>query len=165
MGEVWLGRHRATGGLSAVKLIEGLVPEVVAESHKEFLRMPGWLMARILEAYGAARPAPADELRRCAILLGEDDPIAPADVLVDLLTKHGVPRELIQIVTGSGHYPHAYNDAVPEARGRNVDDITRCVDVMLATSREGTPLSTRMESTVLGSDEASGPREMSAGAS
>jgi len=143
---------------------ERVVPEVLAESQREFLRMPRWLMSRILNAYAHAMPAPAEDLRRCSILLGADDPIAPAGQLVPFLTTHGVPRELLQIVTGSGHYPHAFNDVVPEARGRNVDDITRCIDVMLATSREGTPLSTRMESTALGSDETSGPREIASGA-
>jgi hypothetical protein len=142
---------------------QNVTPEMVAEAKKEFLRLPPWLMGRLVAAYAEARPAPAEELRRCSILLGTDDPIAPADQLTALLTTHGLPRELIQTVTGSGHYPHAYNDALPEARGRNVDDITRCIDVMLATSREGTPLSTRMESTALGSDEASGPREIAHG--
>jgi pimeloyl-ACP methyl ester carboxylesterase len=140
-----------------------LVPETLAECQKEFVRMPRWLMARLLEAHANPRPAAPEQLRRCAILLGADDPMATAEQVTALLTTHGVPRELLQIVTGSGHYPHADNRVSPEARGRNVDDITRCIDVMLATSREGTPLSTRMESTALGSDDASGPREIASG--
>jgi pimeloyl-ACP methyl ester carboxylesterase len=127
--------------------------EVIERSRREFLRMPLWQMARMLEAHAVARPAPAEQLRRCAIMLGDDDPIAPADKLIKLLVGHGIPRELIQIVSGSGHNPHIDNELCPEAKGRNVDDITRCVDAMLATSREGAVLSTRIASTVLGEGE------------
>jgi pimeloyl-ACP methyl ester carboxylesterase len=137
---------------------EHLPPEVVADSTEEFMRMPRWLIARLLEAHASAELVPAEELRRCAIMVGADDPIARADRTMDLLARHGMPRDLIQVVTGSGHYPHVENLSSPEARGRNVDDVTRCVDELLATSREGTPLSTMLESTVLGSDLTSDPR-------
>jgi pimeloyl-ACP methyl ester carboxylesterase len=132
--------------------LEALPATVIARIKGEFLRMPSWQMARMVEAYSTARPAPAEELRRCAIVLGDDDPVAPADRLTDFLVGHGIPRELIQIVTGSGHHPHVDNEYCPEAKGRNVDDITRCVDAMLATSRDGAVLSTRMASTVLGEE-------------
>ena len=40
----------------------------------------------------------------------------------------------------------------PETRARNIQDITRKIDEMLASSREGAPLSTYVASTVLGDD-------------
>ncbi len=116
----------------------------------EYLRAPGWLLAQAAREQMASRLAPAESLRRCAVLLSEDDDFYPAHLLEPYLIAHGIPREFIQRLTECGHYPQLENRHHPEAKARNVEQITRCVDAMLTASREGAPLSTIIASTVLG---------------
>lgn len=78
----------------------------------------------------------------------------PARVLEPYLTAHGIPSEFIQRMVDCGHYPQLESKDRPEAKARNVEHITRCVDAMLTASREGAPLSTIMASTVLGDSAA-----------
>jgi serine/threonine-protein kinase len=116
----------------------------------EFLRAPSWLLAQAAEEQLRSTLAPAASLRRCAVLVSEDDYFYPARLLEPYLTAHGIPREFIQRLVECGHYPQLENREHPEAKAHNVEQITRCVDAMLTASREGAPLSTMMASTVLG---------------
>jgi hypothetical protein len=63
-----------------------------------------------------------------------------------------VPDAFVHRIQGTGHYPHVDNAPNPEAKARNLADITRVVDAMLGTSREGAVQSTFVASTVLGDD-------------
>jgi serine/threonine-protein kinase len=129
-----------------------LTAEARGRLRTEFERAPAWVIPAMLDSYAAARPAPATTLQRCAVLIGTDDIMAFPDRLEEDLATHGFPRDMMTRVIGSGHYPHAHVDNHPETRARNIKDITRKIDEMLASSREGAPLSTYVASTVLGDD-------------
>jgi hypothetical protein len=116
----------------------------------EFQRAPAWILSMFAREHARARLAPAESLRRCAVLVSEDDAVYPAKVVEPHLVAHGIPREFIYRIAECGHYPNLEQKDFPEARARNVAQIVRCVDAMLTASREGTPLSTLMASTVLG---------------
>jgi hypothetical protein len=116
----------------------------------EFLRAPGWLLTQAAQQQADFRLAPAESLRRCAVLVSENDYFYPARLLTPYLAEHGIPREFIHQLVACGHYPQLENTDQPEARAHNVEQITRCVDAMLTASREGAPLSTIIASTVLG---------------
>jgi pimeloyl-ACP methyl ester carboxylesterase len=122
--------------------------------YAEFLRAPAWLLAQAADEQLHSRLAPAESLRRCAVLVSEDDAFYPARLLEPYLTAHGIPREFIQRLADCGHYPQLEESDHPEAKAHNVEQITRCVDLMLTASREGAPLSTMMASTELGESAA-----------
>ncbi len=116
----------------------------------EFQRAPSWVLAMFAREHMRARLAPAESLRRCAVLVSEDDASFPARIVEPHLIAHGIPAEFIHRIVDCGHYPNLEQKDFPEARARNVGQIVRCVDAMLTASREGTPLSTMMASTMLG---------------
>jgi hypothetical protein len=124
--------------------------EACARLTAEFQRAPAWILSMFAREHTRARLAPAESLRRCAVLVSEDDAVYPAKVVEPHLVAHGIPREFIYRIAECGHYPNLEQKNFPEARARNVAQIVRCVDAMLTASREGTPLSTLMASTLLG---------------
>jgi hypothetical protein len=116
----------------------------------EFVKTPSWLMTRLARENRSATLAPAECLRRCTVLLSEDDEYYPADRVAPFLVARGIPPEFIQRIDGCGHYPTLEQKDAPEARARNIGHIVMCVDVMLTASREGGPRSTVMASTIVG---------------
>jgi hypothetical protein len=129
-----------------------LTAEARRRLRHEFDRAPGWLVSAMVVAHANARPAPATSLHRCAVLLGTDDIMSIPEKLEDELVAHGISRDMVKRIVGSGHYPHGHVEERPESRARNIQDITRTIDAMLASSRDGAPLSTYVASTVLGDD-------------
>ncbi len=88
--------------------------------------------------------------QRLLLLLGANDPLiseaALAAAIVDL-DLH--PAQVVRLATG-GHYPHLEAEAHPEWTARNAAEIVSLAGTMMLSSREGTLLSTQMESTIMG---------------
>jgi hypothetical protein len=124
--------------------------EVCDRLYAELLRAPAWLMSEMTDEFLRSQPAPAESLRRCAVLVSEDDTVFPARLLEPHLVARGVPKEFIHWIVDCGHYPQLEKSSQPEKKARNVEQITRVVDSMLNASREGAPLTTMLASTVLG---------------
>ncbi len=123
--------------------------------YENFCSVPGALIARLCRALALARPAPGDRLERCAICVGNDDPLAPEARVLAAIERLGLPARSVYRMASGGHNPYAEDAAFPGWTARNVDDIARVIDSMLVSSRDGTPLSTEVASTVLaGSDDA-----------
>ena len=127
-------------------------PEASQRMYRQFVKSPAWFVKRFATDYMTVPLAPATSLRRCAILLADDDPVCSTVEVRRILVDHGFPPELIQRLIDSGHYPHVKEVGDAVAKGRTLADLTRAIDSMLTTSRDGTPVSTRMESTQLGDD-------------
>ncbi len=136
-------------------LPDGMKERMVAE----FLRASPTVLKLLFGQLADARPASADGLHRCLVLVGEDDPLAPPARTLDALTFSGLPAATVEHLIGNGHYPHADNDRRPERTGRNVADLARYVETMLTTSREGSPLSTLVASTLLEPARATPPSD------
>ena len=75
--------------------------------------------------------------------------MAPAAQTLAALAEQGFDLDLVERVVGNGHHPHYENPEHPELTARCISDIVRHIDAMLISSREGSPLSTRIASTVL----------------
>jgi pimeloyl-ACP methyl ester carboxylesterase len=115
----------------------------------EVLRASPRVLARLFQEYASARPAPVEGLERCLVLIGDDDPIAPAARMMKSLADAGYSLDTIEHLVGNGHYPQCEHGEAPERTARNVGDIAHFVDTMLMSSREGSPLTTQIASTLL----------------
>jgi serine/threonine-protein kinase len=116
---------------------------------EEFERVPAGVMSRISTAYAEARPAAADQLKRCLIIIGESDPLAPEPVVAEALATIGFPATHVRRLATSGHYPHAEQSEHPEWTLRNIFDIVSAVTAMLRASSEGPRLPTAVASTTM----------------
>ncbi len=125
---------------------------------EQFLRVPVPVLARFMSSMADARPEPGDRLDRCAIVVSDDDPVAPEQHVLRTLELLGFPRRSVLRTVGAGHVPHMELEEHPEWTARNVDEIVRLTESMLLSAREGTPSSTVIASTLLavsGSEPAS----------
>jgi pimeloyl-ACP methyl ester carboxylesterase len=69
------------------------------------------------------------------VLIGDNDPVAPARILEPALDALGSPRTHVRkLVTTGGHFPHAEQALHPEWTMRNVADLTACIGSMLRAS-------------------------------
>jgi serine/threonine protein kinase len=120
----------------------------------EFERAEPTVIARVSREYARSIPAKGDQLHRCMVLLGENDPVAPARILEPALDELGFPRTHIRrLTTTGGHFPHAEQRMHPEWTMRNVADLVACIGAMLRASSEGTPHPTEVASTMIGSSD------------
>jgi hypothetical protein len=107
------------------------------------------VVARVAREYARSAPAKGDQLQRCLVLIGENDPVAPARILEPALDQLGFPRTHIRrLASTGGHFPHAEQTMHPEWTLRNVADLTASIGAMLRASSEGTPHPTEVASTL-----------------
>jgi pimeloyl-ACP methyl ester carboxylesterase len=116
---------------------------------EQFLQVPVAVLSRFMRALADARPEPGDRLDRCAIVVSDDDPVAPEAHVLSTLDRLGFPRRSIVRTVGAGHVPHMELEEHPEWTARNVDEIVRLTESMLLSAREGAPSSTVIASTLL----------------
>jgi pimeloyl-ACP methyl ester carboxylesterase len=116
---------------------------------EQFLRVPVPVLSRFILALAGAQPAAGDRLDRCAIVVSDDDPVAPEKHVLRTLDLLGVPRRSVIRTLGAGHVPHMELEDHPEWTARNVDEIVRLTESMLLSAREGAPSSTVIASTLL----------------
>ena len=115
-------------------------------------------IARVFETSLSAEPAHGDELRRCVLLVGALDPMVSPGVLERAQARFAIPEPNIHHLATGGHFPHLESADFPEHTARNIDHIVELIDAMLIATRQGTLLSTQLESTVI-SDGASNSME------
>jgi pimeloyl-ACP methyl ester carboxylesterase len=107
----------------------------------------------VYEGVAQARPADGDRLERCAVIIGKDDPVAPTEHVLEVLKKLDFPERNIHHLASGGHLPQADDDVHPGWAVRNAHDIARIIESMLLSSREGTPRTTAVESTIMATTE------------
>jgi len=129
--------------------------EVLAHLDAEFQRADPRVLGHVAAGFARTTIAPASALERCCVVLSEDDPIAPPDVILRTLRDAGFPDHRIERLVGLGHHPVFASRRAIEDTVRNRHDVARMIDAMLASSRDGAPSSTVFESTVI----AAGGRE------
>jgi serine/threonine-protein kinase len=110
--------------------------EVKAQMREAFLRVPPAVLANVLEAY--ADSTPVAQPRHCAVVVSQDDPLAPVEKLLDELARLGVPPTSIHRLVSGGHFVHAENMTHPEWTARNLHDLITVIDSMLVSTRGGT---------------------------
>jgi pimeloyl-ACP methyl ester carboxylesterase len=113
-----------------------------------FERAPPKVLGLLLASFADARPVKLGAESRCLVLVGDDDPVAPAKAILARLATLDFPLEQIEHLIGAAHMPHLERLNAPEITARNIDELARHVESMLSSSREGTPLSTAIASTV-----------------
>ncbi len=135
-------------------------PDTAAYSEAErramvdnFMAVHPRVVAHVAAEQARARPAPGDRLQRCTIVVGEGDPLAPPERVTRALEELGFPKRSVRRMAAGGHMPHAEHAERPEWKLRNADDLSRIVESMLVSSREGAPMSTAVESTVIASTD------------
>lgn len=116
---------------------------------EQFLQVPVGVLSRFMLELADARPEPGDRLDRCAIVVSDDDPVAPEEQVLRTLDLLKFPRRSVLRTVGTGHVPHMELEEHPEWTARNVDEIVRLTQSMLLSAREGTPSSTVIASTLL----------------
>jgi pimeloyl-ACP methyl ester carboxylesterase len=117
--------------------------------HEKFMQVPSPILAAIYRGIARARPAPSDRLERCAVIIGKDDPLAPTMHVLDVLRRLKFPERNIHHLASGGHQPYADDEHNPGFSVRNAHDIARIIESMLLSSREGTPSTTAVESTMM----------------
>jgi pimeloyl-ACP methyl ester carboxylesterase len=117
----------------------------------ESLAMPWGVAWRLLDGLCASRPAPGRH-HRLMIMACTDDPLVRLDVVERAAEELGVGATNLRLFATGGHLPHIENEAHPEWTARNVAELVHLVNTMLLSAREGTPASTRIESTGDGLD-------------
>jgi hypothetical protein len=70
-------------------------------------------------------------MTRTMIVTVDDDPLAPAEMVVRLLRKGGFPEDRIFRLASGAHLPLEIGDFV----SRNVHDIAAVIDAVLETTR------------------------------
>lgn len=135
--------------------------DVLAHLQDQFMRASPVVLGRLIEGFARTSLVPADALRRCRVLVSDDDPVAPPRVLLEALRKNGFPEHRIDRLVGGGHHPVFRVRRSIEDTVRNLHDVARAIDAMLSTSRDGVPSSTVVESTVI-SDSGEGSASGSA---
>jgi len=121
---------------------------------KNFMRVPPRAFAAFARALAEARPEPDDRLDRCLVVVCDDDHVAPPERVLAALDAVGLPRRSVRRVAAGGHNPHFELRDHPEWTLRNVDALTRVVESMLLSAREGNPSSTVLASTIVASESA-----------
>jgi hypothetical protein len=119
------------------------------ELNKEFQRVSARVLARLIEGFADSSLSPAWTHRRCRVLLGDDDPVAPPLRMLEALRENGFPLDHVEHLVGVGHHPVFEARTSVEQTSRNLHDIVRVIDAMLSSSRDGSPLSTAVESTIV----------------
>jgi len=125
---------------------------------RQFLRVPARAFARFARSLAQARPEPTDRLDRCLVVVCDDDHVAPPARVLAAIDAVGLPRRSVHRVVTGGHNPHFELEDHPEWTLRNVDTLTRVVESMLLSAREGNPSSTVVASTVMATPSESGAR-------
>ena len=129
--------------------LQTLTEPARARGAAEFDKVTPRLLAQMCSQFAGAAPRPVAELRRCLVIVGDDDPLAPPDRTIAILAARGFPADSVRRLSGNGHHPHYENPEHPELTARCVGDIVRFIDAMLLSSREGSPLTTEVASTLL----------------
>jgi pimeloyl-ACP methyl ester carboxylesterase len=119
----------------------------------EFKKAPAGLFGALLRHYSDARPPEGEKLQRCLVVVAEDDPVAPPEMIEHALDALKIPRTHVRRLTGSGHFPQGEQKDHPGWTNRNVVDLVNCIGSMLRASSEGTPMPTQVASTMMGSTE------------
>lgn len=117
--------------------------------YERFLEIPPDQLAAITSEAARMLPHPGDRLDRCAVVVGKDDPLAPEGQIVSALDRLAFPARSLHRMASGGHMPHAESEEHPEWTLQNVAHLARIIEAMLLSSREGTPESTVIASTVL----------------
>jgi hypothetical protein len=123
------------------------------ELHRQLMSVPWPIVAGIYEGVARAVPAQADRLERCAIVVGKDDPVAPEERVIEVLRRLDFPNRHIHRLVSGGHMPYAIDEDNPGWTMQNADHLARIVESMLSSSREGSPLTTAVESTSMATEE------------
>ncbi|HZO11987.1 MAG TPA: alpha/beta fold hydrolase, partial [Polyangiaceae bacterium] len=145
----WLGRMALMHG----KKVEAYAQHEREALYDQFVRLPPGVLARIMEEVARAKPEPADRLERCLAVVGTDDPVAPAEHTLAVLDGLGFPRRSLRTMDTHGHMPVAEIDDHPGWAMRNGEQLARIVESLMVSSREGAPLSTAIETTLLASTD------------
>jgi pimeloyl-ACP methyl ester carboxylesterase len=114
-----------------------------------FLNLPLPTLARGMYQMASAQPAPADQLARCAVVLSENDPVAPIGRMLEALRRLDFPEHQIHRLVAEGHVPHGVSKMHPEWTQRNVIELVAIIDQNLAAARDGTVLPTQVASTLM----------------
>jgi alpha-beta hydrolase superfamily lysophospholipase len=114
-----------------------------------FTSLPILTLLRGASEYARAEPAAIDQLERCAVVLSENDPVAPLERMQAALTRTGFPSHQIHRLVAEGHMPHGRTTAHPEWTQRNIIELVAIIDHSLVAAREGTVLPTQVASTLM----------------
>lgn len=116
---------------------------------ENYLQLPAPTLVRSSYAMASAPLAPRDQLARCAVVLAENDPVAPMDRMLGVLRAIGFPDDQIHRLVAEGHFPHGEALMHPEWTQRNIVELAAIIEQMLIASREGTVLPTQVASTLM----------------
>ena len=114
-----------------------------------FMQLPAPTFVRGAYEFSRARPAPRDQLARCAVVLAENDPVAPIERMTKMLARLEFPADQIHRLVAEGHVPHGEAAMHPEWTQRNIIELAAIIEQMLIASREGTVLPTQVASTLM----------------
>ncbi len=141
----WLARQFAGRSPAARQLTLAVRDDFV----RNFLSLSPALVPRMFKALLALPPfEPGAGQERLLLVLGANDEliteesVAAAAAALDL---H--PAQIVRLATG-GHHPHLEVEAHPEWTARNAAELVGLVSTLMHSSREGTILSTMLESTL-----------------
>lgn len=123
-----------------------------------FEQIPPAVLGPLTREVSRAKGARGDRLDRCTIVISNDDPLVEERRALAAVARLGLPARSVARLAGGGHLPHAERADHPGTTTRNVDELAQIVESMLVSSREGAPLSTAVESTVLATTDAASNR-------
>jgi pimeloyl-ACP methyl ester carboxylesterase len=145
----WFAHHHAQTSPAAVQL----APAVRAEFAELFLSLSAPVAAGMFRALFMTPPlSPGAGQERLLLVLGANDVLITDKSIAGAVAELGLHQtQLVHLATG-GHYPHLEAEAHPEWTARNAAELVGLVGTMMHSSREGTVMSTQLQST-LGADE------------
>ncbi|HEY5921036.1 MAG TPA: protein kinase [Kofleriaceae bacterium] len=114
-----------------------------------YMQLPMPTLARGAGQYARAQAPPKDQLARCAVVLSENDPVAPIERMHAALRRIDFPEHQIHRLVSQGHFPHGKTAMHPEWTHRNVVELAAIIDQSLVAAREGTVLPTQVASTLM----------------
>jgi pimeloyl-ACP methyl ester carboxylesterase len=141
----WVAYHQANTSLASAEL----VPSVRTDFAENFLSLSPQVVAGMFRAlYDTPPLEPAAGQQRLLMVLGENDALISPESTAAAVAALGLHEtQIVRLATG-GHYPHLEAEAHPEWTARNAAELVGLVATMMHSSREGTVLSTQLQSTL-----------------
>jgi pimeloyl-ACP methyl ester carboxylesterase len=126
-----------------------LAPQVREDFAENFMSVTPRVAAGMFRALHDTPPLePGRGQQRLLMVLGENDALITEESILAAVAALDLPRtQLVHLATG-GHYPHLEAEAHPEWTARNAAELVGLIGTMMHSSREGTVLSTQLQSTL-----------------
>jgi pimeloyl-ACP methyl ester carboxylesterase len=143
----WFAYRQAHHSAASVEL----APSVRNDFAENFLTIAPNVAAGMFRALYEAPPLePGAGQQRLLVVLGANDALITEASIAAAVAALGLHEtQLVHLATG-GHYPHLEAEAHPEWTARNAAELVGLVATMMHSSREGTVLSTQLQSTIAG---------------